>query len=119
MKSLAKPLAMAVLVLSTATSATGWYLAAHLGEQRHFDSCREQPDGTVILGYEYGVGDKVTASFKPTQSAFVVSLLVQSDSEVHPAIALHGELQMDTFGGLRGRPVNHEDGTLLPCSKDA
>jgi hypothetical protein len=31
MKNLAKPLGVAVLMVSTATSATGWYLAAHRG----------------------------------------------------------------------------------------
>ena len=34
MKNLAKPLAVAVMVVSTATSATGWYLAAHRGRRR-------------------------------------------------------------------------------------
>jgi hypothetical protein len=115
MKDLAKPLAVAVMMLSTATSATGWYLAAHRGASAHFDSCREQPDGTVILGYAYGVGDKVTASFKPTKAALVVSLRVHSNSETRPAIALPGELRIDTSGGLRGRPVKHEDGTVLSC----
>ena len=114
MKSVAKPLAVAVMMLSTATSATGWYLAAHRGASAHFDSCREQPDGIVILGYAYGVGDKVTTSFKPTKAALVVSLRVHSNSETRPAIALRGELRIDT-GGLRGRPVTYEDGTVLSC----
>jgi hypothetical protein len=119
MNSPAKPLAAALLVLSTAVSTGGWYMATHRGEQRHFDSCREQTDGKVILGYEYGAGDKVTASVDPTQSAFVVSLLVESDASVHPALALHGELRVDSFGGLRGRPVKHADGTVLSCTKAA
>jgi hypothetical protein len=116
MKNLAKPLGVAVLMVSTATSATGWYLAAHRGASAHFDSCREQPDGTVILGYAYGVGDKVTASFQPTKEALVVSLLVDSNFETRPAIAVRGELRIDTSGGLQGRPVKHEDGTVLPCA---
>jgi hypothetical protein len=66
-----------------------------------------------------GAGDKVTASFKPTQSAFVVSLLVDSNSGVSPAIALHAELRRYTFGGLRGRQVEHKDGTVLLCFKEA
>src|SRR3954447_6598727 len=45
---------------------------------------------------------QVTTSFRPTQSAFVVSLRVESDSGVHPAIALHAELRVDRFGGLPG-----------------
>ena len=70
----------------------------------------------MILGYAYGVGDKVTTSFKSTKEALVVSLLVESNSGMRPAIALPGELRIDTSGGLRGRPVKYEDGTVLPCA---
>lgn len=115
MQNFGKALAVA-LALSTAASAGGWYASTHRGAQRHFDWCHEQSDGTVILGYEYGAGDTVTTSFKPTRSWLVVALRVESDSGVHPAIALHGELRVDAFGGRRGRPVKHEDGTVMSCS---
>jgi hypothetical protein len=93
-------------------------MAAHAQGHRHFDTCRLRSDGILILGYEYGAGDKVTASVEPTDSAVVVSLHVEVASGVHPAIALHGELRFDAFGGLRSRPVKDLDGTVLPCPEN-
>lgn len=58
----------------------------------------------------------MTTSFKSTKEAVVVSLLVDSNSGTRPALALRGELRIDTFGGLRARPVKHEDGTVLACA---
>ena len=115
---LAKPLALVGLILSTMTSATGWYMTAHPRGNHHFDSCSVDPDGTLILRYTYGVGDKVTTSVAPNDQAIVVSLNLDTASGAHPAIALHGEARFDTFGGLHGRRVKDADGTILACAGD-
>jgi hypothetical protein len=114
-------LGLGLLVLSTATSAVGWYDATRpRGGHQHFDACHELPDGTLVLDYTFGAGDKVTASVEPTASAFVASLhLEQVAGGPVPAIALHGQLRFDSFGGLRGRPVKYDDGTTLPCDAGA
>jgi hypothetical protein len=110
-------LGLGLLVLSTATNTVGQYAAAHpRGGHQHFDTCRVLPDGTLILDYTYGAGDKVTASVDPTGSPIVVSLhLDRIAGGLVPAIALHGQLRVDSFGGLRGRPVSHRDGTTILC----
>lgn len=118
MSRLAKPLALIGLILSTMTSATGWYMTAHPRGNHHFDSCGVDADDTLSLRYTYGAGDKVTTSVAPNAQAIVVSLHLDTASGVHPAIALHGETRFDTFGGLRGRQVKDTDGTILACSGD-
>ena len=115
-RRLGKRLGVGLLVLTAAISAMGWYAATHAPGHQHFDSCRALTDGTVILEYTYGVGDKVTASVEPTASAITVSLRGDRASGPQPAIALFGQLRFDSDGGLRGRPVKHPDGTILPCS---
>jgi hypothetical protein len=115
---LAKPLAVTGLTLSTLISATGWYMTAHPRGNHHFDSCSVDADGTLVLRYTYGAGDKVTTSIAPNDQAIVVSLNLDTAPGAHPAIALHGETRFDTFGGLRDRQVKDADGTILACSGD-
>lgn len=107
------------LVATTITSAAGWYTATHASSGQHFESCRVQADGTVILGYTYGVGDKVTTSVQSTPSGIIVSLQRDRASGTQPAVLLYGELRFDSSGGLRGRLLRHSDGTVLPCSDAA
>ncbi|QNN54709.1 hypothetical protein [Nocardioides mesophilus] len=115
---LAKPLAVTGLALSTIINATGWYLAAHSRGNHHFDSCSVDVDGTLVLRYTYGAGDKVTTLVAPNDQAIVVSLHLDTAPGPHPAIALHGETRVDTFGGLRNRQVKDADGTILACAGD-
>ena len=107
---------LGVLVLATITSSAGWYADTHPSHEQHFDSCQVLPDGTVILGYTYGVGDRITTAVQPTASAINVLLHLEPASGPPPAVALFGQLRFDAFGGLRGRPVKHADGTVLPCA---
>jgi hypothetical protein len=78
-------LGLGLLVLSTATSAVGWYDATRpRGGHQHFDACHELPDGTLVLDYTFGAGDKVTASVEPTASAFVASLHLEQVAGPRP-----------------------------------
>lgn len=115
---LAKPLAVTGLALSTMISATGWYMAAHPRGNHHFDSCSVDVDGTLVLRYTYGAGDKVTTSVAPIDQDIVASLHLETAPGPHPAIALHGETRFDTFGVLRNRQVKDADGTILACDGD-
>ena len=115
MHRLGKRLGLGLLALTAAITATGWYAATHESGHQHFESCRVLNDGMLVLDYGYGAGDKVTASVDPRAPEITVSLQLDGDSGPNPAIALYGQLRFDTFGGLRGRPVKHMDGTVLPC----
>ena len=115
MRRLGMRVGLGLLILTAAITATGWYTATHGSGHQHFESCRVLNDGTLILDYAYGAGDKVTASVEPMASAITVSLGLDVPSGDRPAIALYGQLRFNTFGGLRGRPVKHTDGTVLPC----
>ncbi len=109
-------LGVGALVLATITSTAGWYAAAHPSSDHHFESCEVLSDGTAILGYTYGVGDRITTSVQPTESAIIVSLDLERASGPQPGVALFGQLRFDPFGGLGERPVEHADGTVLPCT---
>ncbi|WP_182524219.1 hypothetical protein [Nocardioides dongkuii] len=118
MRKYAQPLAVVALTAGLVTGGAGWYAAAHPEGHQHFDSCAVQPDDTLVLRYGHGVGDKVTASAQATKTAIVVSLHVQREPGLSPAVLLHGELQFNP-DGLDGKPVVDVDGTVLPCPPES
>ncbi len=106
---------LGLLVLCTVVCAVGWYRATKPGSQQHFSSCQIDSDGVMTLDYTYGAGDDVTTSVASTASGIKISLRLHRASGPVPAIALHGQVVFDTFGGLRDLPVMHEDGSVLTC----
>lgn len=118
MRKFGKPIVVAALAAGLVAGGTGWYAAAHPKGHQHFDSCAVQPDGTLVLRYGHGVGDKVTASAQATKNAIVVSLHVQRATGDNPAVPLHGDLRFDP-DSLNGRPVLDVDGSVLPCSPES
>ena len=86
-------------------------------EPSHFESCRATRDGTLVLGFTYGSGDRVTADVHPTEEAVEVSLTREAPAGLRPAIQLLGELRVQLGGGLGGRAVQHPDGTVVSCRR--
>src|SRR4051812_16036708 len=69
-----------------------------------------------MLGYEYAVGEKDRSHPADPVSVHRVAR-VHTHTGGRSAIALHGALRVDTFGGLRGRRVGHRDGTPSSCPR--
>ena len=111
-----KRLGLGLLVLATSALATVGYTATHASGHERFDSCRVLSDGTVVLDYTYGAGDKVTTSVEPQASTVIVSLRRDRAPGLQPAVALAGQLRFDPFGGLGRRTLTHDDGTEIACS---
>ena len=83
--------ASATLVITSA----GWYSSAREGDKsEHFDSCRVE-DGRVVLGYVYGLDERVTLGSKPVDDGVEVSLKFESVNigEAVRAIGLLGEFR--------------------------
>jgi hypothetical protein len=118
MRRMVKPVVLTAVVVGVVAGGTIWYAAAHPRGHQHYDSCAVQPDGSLVLRYGHGIGDKVTASAQSTRTAVVVSLYVKRAPGDNPAVLLHGELRFDP-GSLDGRSVVDVDGTVLSCSQDS
>ena len=100
----------AVLAVGLVVTSIGWYLSAHPGGER-FESCHWEGQD-VVLGYSYGVGDKVSTMVNPQGDHVVVQLRVDSPGGSSQS-ALMGEARYRVSSGPL--PVQYPNGADLSC----
>jgi hypothetical protein len=99
---------LAVLVV---VGIVGYRLAQE--EPHRFESCRWM-GSTLVLGYEYGVNQRVSPSIDPRDGGPIeVALTIESGAGSSPAIALHGVARLMVSGGPT--EVRYEDGPEVKC----
>ena len=101
----------ALLGVGLVVTSIGWYLSAHPGGER-FESCHWEGED-VVLGYAYGVGDKVSTMVNPEGDHVVAQLRVDSPGGNQSAVALMGEARYRVSGGPL--PVRYPNGADLTC----
>ena len=101
----------ALLAVGLVVTSIGWYLSAHPGGER-FASCHWQGED-LVLGYTYGVGDKVSTMVSPQGDHVDAQLRIDSPRSDRSADALAGEAHYRVSGGPL--PVRYPNGSDLSC----
>ncbi|MGC4111763.1 MAG: hypothetical protein QM747_15365 [Nocardioides sp.] len=101
----------ALLVVALAVTSIGWYLSAHPGGVR-FESCHWE-GSTLVLGYTYGAGDRVSTMVHPQTDHVEAQLQVHEAGGNRTQQVLTGEASYPISGGPM--TVKYPNGAELNC----